>query len=240
MAINKKTMSSKTGNSSDAKGAAKSSSHARKHDEKRTNLKSDGLVKPVKTSNKAPIVERRRRRKTAAEIHVPERQTNMNAVRFMIKSFDVVLVCAIIAFGIWNSYIGINDKVIIAPTAAAILGAAVFITSLFASQAYRFAPAETLTQHLKTVLIAGLAALGVWLTFALIVRPETFLPDTLAKAGLAATLVLTVLHAIYHHFIKKLHMRGALAPTIAVSYTHLRAHETDSYLVCRLLLEKKK
>src|SRR5665647_3874661 len=27
---------------------------------------------------------------------------------------------------------------------------------------------------------------------------------------------------------------------LAVSYTHLRAHETDSYLVCRLLLEKKK
>src|SRR5665647_3088430 len=25
-----------------------------------------------------------------------------------------------------------------------------------------------------------------------------------------------------------------------VSYTHLRAHETDSYLVCRLLLENKK
>src|SRR5680860_1778753 len=24
---------------------------------------------------------------------------------------------------------------------------------------------------------------------------------------------------------------------VAVSYTHLRAHETDSYLVCRLLLE---
>src|SRR5665647_3815775 len=31
------------------------------------------------------------------------------------------------------------------------------------------------------------------------------------------------------------HMWGS-----AVSYTHLRAHETDSYLVCRLLLEKKK
>ena len=28
--------------------------------------------------------------------------------------------------------------------------------------------------------------------------------------------------------------------TAPVSYTHLRAHETDSYLVCRLLLEKKK
>ena len=27
--------------------------------------------------------------------------------------------------------------------------------------------------------------------------------------------------------------------TIAVSYTHLRAHETPEHLVCRLLLEKK-
>src|SRR5664279_6101372 len=35
---------------------------------------------------------------------------------------------------------------------------------------------------------------------------------------------------------------GALNPLAVepVSYTHLRAHETDSYLVCRLLLEKKK
>ena len=32
-------------------------------------------------------------------------------------------------------------------------------------------------------------------------------------------------------------LRKVLNP---VSYTHLRAHETDSYLVCRLLLEKKK
>src|SRR5664279_3767807 len=30
------------------------------------------------------------------------------------------------------------------------------------------------------------------------------------------------------------------AGTVVLSYTHLRAHETDSYLVCRLLLEKKK
>src|SRR5665647_3891909 len=40
------------------------------------------------------------------------------------------------------------------------------------------------------------------------------------------------------------HRKGrpsALAePHLPVSYTHLRAHETDSYLVCRLLLEKKK
>ena len=32
----------------------------------------------------------------------------------------------------------------------------------------------------------------------------------------------------------------AVIGAISVSYTHLRAHETDSYLVCRLLLEKKK
>src|SRR5665647_3747684 len=33
---------------------------------------------------------------------------------------------------------------------------------------------------------------------------------------------------------------GGSARNASVSYTHLRAHETDSYLVCRLLLEKKK
>src|SRR5665647_2429898 len=31
---------------------------------------------------------------------------------------------------------------------------------------------------------------------------------------------------------------GYIIALSAVSYTHLRAHETDSYLVCRLLLEK--
>src|SRR5664279_1824160 len=29
----------------------------------------------------------------------------------------------------------------------------------------------------------------------------------------------------------------AVRSIVSVSYTHLRAHETDSYLVCRLLLE---
>ncbi len=33
---------------------------------------------------------------------------------------------------------------------------------------------------------------------------------------------------------------AARYPCSPVSYTHLRAHETDQYLVCRLLLEKKK
>src|SRR5664279_6093232 len=38
-----------------------------------------------------------------------------------------------------------------------------------------------------------------------------------------------------------LHVTGQVHPRCLarpVSYTHLRAHETDSYLVCRLLLEK--
>ena len=43
-------------------------------------------------------------------------------------------------------------------------------------------------------------------------------------------------------FVTKLpaHAIGQAAVNSPVSYTHLRAHETDSYLVCRLLLEKKK
>ena len=41
----------------------------------------------------------------------------------------------------------------------------------------------------------------------------------------------------YQQAIKSYRMRMAVG---AVSYTHLRAHETLRYLVCRLLLEKKK
>ena len=36
---------------------------------------------------------------------------------------------------------------------------------------------------------------------------------------------------------RRLHVKSRL---MAVSYTHLRAHETPEHLVCRLLLEKKK
>src|SRR5680860_1708746 len=41
------------------------------------------------------------------------------------------------------------------------------------------------------------------------------------------------------HTARVVRARRVVEP-VAVSYTHLRAHETDSYLVCRLLLEKKK
>ena len=43
----------------------------------------------------------------------------------------------------------------------------------------------------------------------------------------------------YNKFAYKITIDSAEG-ALTVSYTHLRAHETDSYLVCRLLLEKKK
>src|SRR5680860_1796193 len=43
-------------------------------------------------------------------------------------------------------------------------------------------------------------------------------------------------HSWYNYFFLEIIHYYA----VSVSYTHLRAHETDSYLVCRLLLEKKK
>ena len=49
----------------------------------------------------------------------------------------------------------------------------------------------------------------------------------------------TDLTALMESLIRKLEKEG-IGSVSAVSYTHLRAHETDSYLVCRLLLEKKK
>eukprot|EP00658_Telonema_sp_P-2_P024630 TRINITY_DN19903_c0_g1_i1.p1 TRINITY_DN19903_c0_g1~~TRINITY_DN19903_c0_g1_i1.p1 ORF type:complete len:124 (-),score=17.76 TRINITY_DN19903_c0_g1_i1:12-383(-) len=48
-----------------------------------------------------------------------------------------------------------------------------------------------------------------------------------------------------HHHVQNVPVGDTLlgavhSGTIAVSYTHLRAHETPEHLVCRLLLEKKK
>ena len=164
----------------------------------------------------APKVDRRRQRLTTADVKVPRKQVNMSAVRFGLRGLDILLVCGIIALGIWNGYIGINERGIAAPFAAAALGSVIFIAALFVSNAYRFNAAETWTSHLKTVLIASFAALGVWLTIALIIRPETFLPDALAKAGLGAIVLLGILHSFYHFQVRRLHARGALAPTIVM------------------------
>ena len=53
------------------------------------------------------------------------------------------------------------------------------------------------------------------------------------QRALIAALLISIVAGLFGTFL----MLRNLAP---VSYTHLRAHETDSYLVCRLLLEKKK
>ncbi|GAB5819132.1 hypothetical protein JMUB7540_28310 [Staphylococcus aureus] len=37
----------------------------------------------------------------------------------------------------------------------------------------------------------------------------------------------------------EMQVKEAMRNYIAVSYTHLRAHETSAHLVCRLLLEKR-
>ena len=160
--------------------------YARRGDERRGTAKAP-----------APAVDRRRRRKTVADLPVPAHQMNMNAVRFGLQMIDVVGVLAIIALGIWNGYVGINNRGVIAPVAASLLGSAVFIFMMYFARAYRFRPTETMGDHIKTVLVAGLAALGARLAIALILRPETFLPAALARAGLGAIALLLVLHALY-------------------------------------------
>jgi len=193
----------------------------RENDEKRGSgqrreLPLDSFAQKIRPNQKRIKKDRRRTRKTTADIQVPQKQTSMSALRFALRTSDIFWITAIIVLGVWNGYVGINDRGVIAPVAAAVLGSAIFITMLFANRAHRFAAAETLGQHMRTVMIAAFGALGLWLTVALIIKPDTFLPDTLAKAGLGATATLFFLHGLYHTQIKRLHLRGALAPTIVM------------------------
>lgn len=191
----------------------------RKEDEKRGKASDrlDDFARKVRpTEGQGPKVDRRRARLTTADIHVPSRQINMSAVRFGLRGIDVLMVCAVIALGIWNGYIGINNRGVMAPVAASVLGSVIFIAALFMSNAYRFNAIERWTSHMRTVALASFAALGLWLTIALIVRPETFLPDALAKAGLGAIALLIALHSAYYVQMRRLHNRGALAPTIVM------------------------
>lgn len=171
-----------------------------------------------KGSNPLPpnMPDRRRRRKSVSDIHVPEKQVNMSAMRFTMRAIDILGVITIITLGIWEGYVGANDNGIIAPITAAIMGSFFFISLLFMNRAHQFHPTETLIKHLKTVAFASAGAVGVWLTFALILRPDSFLPDTLAKAGFAATAVLLALHSLYYSQTRRLHEKGALSPTIVM------------------------
>ena len=203
--------------------AAKTTSHpARQSDEKRgTKSQREASfdsfadkIRPPAPQRKA--IDRRRKRKTVADVQIPHKQNNMNALRFTLRVSDVFWIMVIITIAVWNGYIGENNRGVVAPLAAAALGVAVFITMLFSNKAHRFPPAETFFQHMRTVLFAAFSALGIWLTIALIIKPDTFLPDTLAKAGLAATAALFALHTIYYTHIRRLHLRAALAPKIVM------------------------
>ncbi|GLQ21777.1 exopolysaccharide biosynthesis polyprenyl glycosylphosphotransferase [Algimonas porphyrae] len=163
-----------------------------------------------------PVVDRRRKRQSIDDLTVPTHQRNLNALRFGMKCFDIAAITSVIALGIWQHYVGNNGQTILAPIVISALGSGIFIFMMFFAKAYRFRPTETLGEHLKTVLMAGLAALGVWLSTALILRPETFLPDALAMAGLGGLVLLLGLHTLYATYLRKLHASGRLAPTVVM------------------------
>ena len=67
-------------------------------------------------------------------------------------------------------------------------------------------------------------------------------------AGMKTTTVASLQHCIQQNSFEvvskqptfSVHSAYVVPGSEAVSYTHLRAHETSLHLVCRLLLEKKK
>ena len=103
----------------------------RQGDEKRgsSDTRLEKFAAKVRPEPKKPVVDRRRKRKSTADIKVPSRQFNMSALRFGLRGLDIVLVCAIIALGIWNGYSGVNGRGVIAPIAASILGSCLLYTS---------------------------------------------------------------------------------------------------------------
>lgn len=168
-----------------------------------------------------------RKRVPLSQIKFPSKIRSMNALRVALRLSDTLIVASVILIGIWNAYVGINNKDIIAPLAAGLAGAIGFLISLFLMKAHQFSPAETYGAHMKKVALSSAAALGVWLSAALIFRPDTFLPDALAIAGLWATAALLVLHTFYHIYVKRLQEKGQLIPTIVM----LGATETARRLI---------
>ena len=185
-----------------------------------TDDKRSGSRRQKKPDNQASAMrrkkDRRRQRLTTADVTVPHKLVNIKALRFCLRALDVIAVTALIAFtiGAMSGYVGTHGKPVIAPFAASALGALLFLTSLFSLSAHKFAAKETFVQHMQTVLKASLVAIGLWLTMALILKPLTFSPDILAKAGLCATLGIFALHSLYYMFARQLHKKNALTPTI--------------------------
>src|SRR5665647_3901181 len=78
----------------------------------------------------------------------------------------------------------------------------------------------------------GVPQIGELLARAVLELMATEGLDTFVDVGCGRGELLEQVHRLGPHL-------RCIGVDIAVSYTHLRAHETDSYLVCRLLLEKK-
>ncbi len=151
-----------------------------------------------------------------SDIRFPVQTGNMPALRFSLRVVDALFVTAVILISVWSGYIGTNNNGVLAPWAAGVSGALGFFAAMYLVKAHHFSPAESYSGHMKRVLLGAAAALGVWLSIALIFKPETFIPDALAISGALATATLLVLHSIYYVLIKRQHERGQLIPTIVM------------------------
>ena len=151
-----------------------------------------------------------------SNIQFPKNIRNMSALRFALRVNDAVLVSVVILIVMLNAYVGVNNKALLAPLAAGISGAIGFCFSMFVVKSYNFSPSETYFKHMGKVFLGGAAALGIWLSIALIAKPDTFLPDYLAIAGAVATLTLLALHSFYYVYIHRYYKKGEYIPTIVM------------------------
>src|SRR5680860_1762431 len=81
---------------------------------------------------------------------------------------------------------------------------------------------------------------GEFIRLIYLCRPRENHPVYGVCYGPAKKLLLFSQLEIHHALLARSSPNRMFRSPAPVSYTHLRAHETDSYLVCRLLLEKKK
>ena len=102
---------------------------------------------------------------------------------------------------------------------------------LFASLSSQFTAVDwaVLIGYLVVVSILGVVLAGKQTDMEGFFRGGNRLPWYAVSASMIATIISAVTFVAVPSIAYK-----------AVSYTHLRAHETLRYLVCRLLLEKKK
>ena len=151
-----------------------------------------------------------------SNIRFPHKTGNMPALRFVLRLIDAIFVTTVILVSIYGGYVGVNNKTFLAPFVAGLTGAIGFFGAMLLMKAHQFSPVETYGGHMKKVGLSCAAALGVWLSFALIAKPDTFIPDALAISGLLATFSLFLLHSSYYLYIKKQHEKGQLIPTIVM------------------------